>query len=81
MDAMQSLQEVLEELKAYKALGTVEELREMKCNSLIAKSSKSLNEYTCPNCKRRLMVSKYEKYCEICSGMIFPELSKGKEQP
>lgn len=79
MDAMQSLQEVLEELKAYKALGTVEELRELKCNSLIAKPNKSFEEYICPNCHRRLMVSKYEKYCEICGGMIFPELRK--EQP
>lgn len=81
MEPMQSLIEVLEELKEYKALGTVEELRELKCNSLIAKPNKSYNEYICPNCKRRLMVSKYEKYCEICGGMIFPELSKGKEQP
>jgi len=67
----------IEELKAYRAIGTVSEFRELK-EKATAKRPKT-KKYVCPNCKRTLNVTRYDTYCEICCGRLYVDWSEGKE--
>lgn len=76
------MDKVIEELTEYRAIGTIEEFKDLKEKS-VAKKSKEVHEnevcidFICPNCKEAVYGQPYRpNYCKHCG----QKLDFGKEE-